>query len=60
MKLTSTAIDKVPNEWEKIIKNLLEFFHTDAVCCRDKDDSPLGGMFIHQNDFSNWTFDLLV
>lgn len=42
MKLTSTAIDKVPKEREKIIKNLLEFFHTDAVCCRDKDDSPLG------------------
>ena len=44
MKLTSTAIDKVPKEREKIIKNLLDFFHTDAVCCRDRDDSPLGGM----------------
>eukprot|EP00250_Pteridium_aquilinum_P001391 c11590_g1_i1 orf=902-1837(-) len=42
MKLTSTAIDKVPKEREKIIENLLEFFHTDAACCRDKDDSPLG------------------
>lgn len=42
MRLTSTAIDKVPKEREKIIENLLEFFHTDATCCWDKDDSPLG------------------
>ncbi|KAI5080498.1 hypothetical protein GOP47_0003681 [Adiantum capillus-veneris] len=42
MKLASTAIDKVPKERETIIHNLLEFFHTDATCCRDKEDSPLG------------------
>ncbi|KAH7373613.1 hypothetical protein KP509_17G065200 [Ceratopteris richardii] len=42
MKLTSTAIDKVPKEREKIIQNLLDFFHTDAVCCRHAVDSPLG------------------
>lgn len=42
MKLTSTAIDKVPKEREKIIQNLLEFFHTDAACCRDEDNCPLG------------------
>lgn len=42
MRLTSTAIDKVSKEREKIIENLLEFFHTDATCCWDKQDSPLG------------------
>ncbi|MCO5561135.1 hypothetical protein L7F22_014756 [Adiantum nelumboides] len=41
MKLASTAIDKVPKERESIIQNLLEFFNTDAACCRDKEDSPL-------------------
>lgn len=41
MKLTSTVIDKVPLEREKIIKQLLHFFHTDSVCCREKDGSAL-------------------
>lgn len=42
MKLASTAIDRVPQERQKIVKQLLQFFHTDSVCCRDKDDTPLG------------------
>ncbi|GBG69365.1 hypothetical protein CBR_g4059 [Chara braunii] len=41
MKLVSTAVDQMPRDRLRVIESLLEFFHTDALCCRAPELSRL-------------------
>ncbi|KAJ7569108.1 hypothetical protein O6H91_01G142100 [Diphasiastrum complanatum] len=41
MKLTATAIDQIPQDRDRVISSLLNYFHTDAVCCRSSEPAGL-------------------